>query len=268
MDESGGVVAGAQVTLHNTGTNASRDQMTTAEGLYVFSAVEPGNYVLTVARKGFQRVSVTALTFNINKSYTQDVSLKVGTSATIVVVTSEPALELQTTDATIGNVIAGQYILRLPMQGRNVTRLLYLQPEATPLHSGRTMPMIAGRIKDRIPHDAKHDENIPNGVIAESQKFYIDLAHASFPHPMAALLKFVLPITCSLGPTIPSKPSNSLLMCCQTSDSRPSHANHWRENTELVFPAFESAAEKELSRGSASITLESLCVLVIASWML
>lgn len=133
VDESGGVVADAQVTLRNTGTNASRDQMTTAEGLYVFSAVEPGNYVLTVAREGFQRASVTNLTFNVNKSYTQDVTLKVGTSATIVEVTSAPALELQTTDATIGNVIAGEDILRLPTQGRNATELLNLQPGATPL---------------------------------------------------------------------------------------------------------------------------------------
>ncbi len=38
------------------------------------------------------------------------------------------------------------------------------------------MPMIAGRIKDRYPHDPKHEEYIPNGVIAELQKFYIDIA--------------------------------------------------------------------------------------------
>ena len=41
VDESGGVVADAQVTLRNTGTNASRDQMTTAEGLYVFRPWSP-----------------------------------------------------------------------------------------------------------------------------------------------------------------------------------------------------------------------------------
>ena len=49
-------------------------------------------------------------------------------------------------------------------------------------HSGGTMPMIAGRIKDRYPKDAKHAEYIPNGVIAELQKFYFDIAHASYPY--------------------------------------------------------------------------------------
>jgi hypothetical protein len=133
VDESGGVVADAQVTLRNTATNASRDQVTSAEGQYVFSAVEPGAYVLSVIKEGFQRASLADLTFNVNRSYTQDVSLKVGTTATVVQVTSEPALELQTTDASIGNVIAGEEIRHLPTQGRNATELLSLQPGATPL---------------------------------------------------------------------------------------------------------------------------------------
>ena len=57
-------------------------------------------------------------------------------------------------------------------------------------HSGGAMPMIAGRINDRYPHDPTHDEYIPNGVIAELQKFYVDIAHAAFPYPMAAMLAF------------------------------------------------------------------------------
>jgi 6-methylsalicylate decarboxylase len=57
-------------------------------------------------------------------------------------------------------------------------------------HCGGAMPMIAGRINDRYPHDPKHDEYIPNGVIAELQKFYVDIAHAAFPYPMAAMLAF------------------------------------------------------------------------------
>jgi 6-methylsalicylate decarboxylase len=57
-------------------------------------------------------------------------------------------------------------------------------------HSGGAMPMIAGRINDRYPHDPKHDEYIPNGVIPELQKIYVDIAHAAFPYPMAAMLAF------------------------------------------------------------------------------
>src|SRR3984893_10092184 len=76
-------------------------------------------------------------------------------------------------------------------------------------HSGGTMPMIAGRIKDRYPHDAKHDEYSPNGVIAELQKFYIDVAHATCPSPMAAMLKFTQPDHILFGTDYPFEPIES-----------------------------------------------------------
>lgn len=57
-------------------------------------------------------------------------------------------------------------------------------------HCGGAMPMIAGRIRDRYQHDPKHESYIPNGAIVELQKFYVDIAHASFPYPMAAMLAF------------------------------------------------------------------------------
>lgn len=47
----------------------------------------------------------------------------------------------------------------------------YAEIRFIPPHSGRTMPVLAGRIKDRCPNDRKHAEYIPNGVYAELQKF-------------------------------------------------------------------------------------------------
>ena len=105
------------------------------------------------------------------------------------------------------------------------------------MHSGGTMPMIAGRIKDRYPHDAKHDEYIPGGVIAELQKFYIDVAHATFPYPMAALMKFALPDHVLFGTDYPFEPVES------TVDELPGLGlpaevmrRIERENTERLFP--------------------------------
>ena len=76
-------------------------------------------------------------------------------------------------------------------------------------HSGGAMPMIAGRIQNRYPHDPKHDEYIPNGVIPELQKFYIDISHATFPYPMAALLKFAKPDHILFGTDFPAEPVES-----------------------------------------------------------
>jgi len=76
-------------------------------------------------------------------------------------------------------------------------------------HSGGTMPMIAGRIKDRYPQDPKHLEYIPDGVIAELQKFYFDIAHASFPYPMAAMMKLAPPDHIVFGTDYPFEPVES-----------------------------------------------------------
>ena len=53
------------------------------------------------------------------------------------------------------------------------------------VHSGGAVPMLAGRMKDRIPPGA--EKYLPNGLYAELRKWYYDIAHASFPFPFAAM---------------------------------------------------------------------------------
>jgi 6-methylsalicylate decarboxylase len=107
-------------------------------------------------------------------------------------------------------------------------------------HSGGTMPMIAGRIKDRYQHDPTHESYIPNGVIPELQKFYIDIAHASYAYPMAAMLKFAIPDHILFGTDYPFEPIES------TVDQIPTlglSTKMWkaidRENAEKLFPRFK-----------------------------
>ena len=108
-------------------------------------------------------------------------------------------------------------------------------------HSGGTMPMIAGRMKDRYPHDPKHDEYIPNGVIPELQKFYIDIAHASFPYPMAALMKFALPDHILFGTDYPFESIESTVNELPNLGlSAETMAAIERGNAERLFPALKA----------------------------
>ena len=61
------------------------------------------------------------------------------------------------------------------------------------VHSGGTVPMLAGRMKDRYPDDGERLKYIPNGLWAELRKWYYDIAHASFSFPMSAMMKFMPP---------------------------------------------------------------------------
>jgi predicted TIM-barrel fold metal-dependent hydrolase len=107
-------------------------------------------------------------------------------------------------------------------------------------HSGGTMPMIAGRIKDRYPMDAKHKEYIPDGVIAELQKFYFDIAHASYPWPMAAMTKFAKPDHILFGTDYPFEPIESTVNEIPGLGFSP---EFWRavdrENAEKLLPRFK-----------------------------
>src|SRR5581483_1996707 len=57
-DPSGSAVAGAQVTIRNSGTNAERTMQTNVSGIYVFTGLAPGNYDLSVSNAGFERAKI------------------------------------------------------------------------------------------------------------------------------------------------------------------------------------------------------------------
>jgi hypothetical protein len=131
-DRSAAFVADATVTLHNTGTNAEVTQTTNSAGEYTFVNVVPGKYEITVKKAGFRTSQVAALTVDVNKSYSVNVTLELGEVTQSVTVSTEAGVELQTTDAQVGNVVGGTTLVRLPTLQRDASELLTLQPTTTP----------------------------------------------------------------------------------------------------------------------------------------
>jgi len=110
-------------------------------------------------------------------------------------------------------------------------------------HSGGTMPVLAGRIKDRYPADAKHAEYIPNGVWPELKKFYFDIAHASYAMPLAALLKFAPPDQILFGTDFSPEPIESTVDELPKSGLSPQLMKAIeRGNAERLFPRFKVSA--------------------------
>ena len=101
-DPSNAVVVGAKVTLAQQGTNLTQNTVTDSVGRYVFPAVRPGSYTLTVSASGFKTSTIPQVDVEIMKGYTENVTLAVGQASQTVEVTSAPGAELQTSDATIG----------------------------------------------------------------------------------------------------------------------------------------------------------------------
>ena len=131
-DSSGAVVAGANVELADQSTNASRKTTSNDVGQYIMPNVPPGTYKLTVSMTGFRQAVFNDVGVEVSKSYSMNVALEVGAVAEVVEVNAGGGAELQTLDSTVGAVIKGDSLLRLPAINRSAVALLSVQPMVQP----------------------------------------------------------------------------------------------------------------------------------------
>src|SRR5262249_35082925 len=118
--------------LQNKATNSLATQITNSAGQYTFANVVPGDYRISVKKDGFRAATVEALKVDVAKSFNVDVKLEIGQVTESVTVTTEARVELQTTDAQVGDVVGGSTLVRLPTLQRDASELLTLQPGTTP----------------------------------------------------------------------------------------------------------------------------------------
>lgn len=136
-DPGGALVPDATAELTNTATNEVKSVTSNSAGQYIFSNVTPGTYTLKILKAGFATVTFSNIKLDVSKSYTYDAKLEVSSGKEIVEVSTGAVAELQTTDATIGSVIGGTQMTRLPTLGRDASELLTLQPGSTPYDSNQ-----------------------------------------------------------------------------------------------------------------------------------
>src|SRR5438034_7673375 len=67
-DPSGAAITDAKVTLTNLGTAETRTQPTSADGLYSFVNLIPGNYKIDVEKPGFKRITRTPIVVEVQQS--------------------------------------------------------------------------------------------------------------------------------------------------------------------------------------------------------
>lgn len=129
-DTTGAVVAGATVTLTDTKTSKELTTTTDDEGVYRFLQVPPGqDYRLTFSSAGFQTLVINDVALGVGITSTQNAQLPIGAVSGTVEVTASNEATLNTTDASIGNVIEERRLKDLPVQIRSSpASLIGLQP--------------------------------------------------------------------------------------------------------------------------------------------
>src|SRR5256884_3817495 len=127
IDASGAVVANAKVEAKNEETGVVFSQNTTSSGNYSFASLTPGSYSITVSLTGFQTFSSIHNILTVGTPLVVDVTLKLGTVGQSVVVESNYQ-RLETSNATVSDVMDTKQVQDLPLNGRNPLALLTLEP--------------------------------------------------------------------------------------------------------------------------------------------
>jgi hypothetical protein len=134
-DATGAVVTQANVELRDINTNIARTTTSSDSGRYAFTNISPGMYKISVNKSGFAQAVASNVKIEVGKAPTLNFKLQVGAAATTVEVRSGVANELQTLDASVGNIIDTNQLANMPTLSRDATALMLLQPMAIPAYN-------------------------------------------------------------------------------------------------------------------------------------
>src|SRR4029077_7796497 len=126
-DQTGAVIAAAQVSITNTKTNVKRMTTTNSDGFYAVPNLLPGDYIVTATATGFAETVDPGITLTVGAQLLVNMIMRLGSSTQQVEVTGAvPSVDLTT--STVGGVVNATTVRELPLNGRDWTQLATLQP--------------------------------------------------------------------------------------------------------------------------------------------
>ncbi len=124
-DQSGAVVAGAQVELTDPATGIVRSTVSSTSGLYEIGALNAGSYNLKVTSPGFQTFLQTGIVIDISRTFRSDVRLVIGSETQTVTVAAD-SLRVQSDSNVISSVINQEQVGQISTENRNLVSLVVL----------------------------------------------------------------------------------------------------------------------------------------------
>ncbi|HJT89297.1 MAG TPA: carboxypeptidase-like regulatory domain-containing protein, partial [Bryobacteraceae bacterium] len=124
-DSSGLAVAGASVKVTQTATGLVRNAVSGQDGSYVLPNLPIGPYALEISKSGFSKYVQTGIVLQVDANPTVDAVLKVGAVTEQVMVQADASL-VEAHSSGVGTVVDNQRVVEMPLNGRNVTELIFL----------------------------------------------------------------------------------------------------------------------------------------------
>jgi hypothetical protein len=141
VDQAGGTLPGATVTVIEVGTNRSLMVVTGQDGSYAVQGLAPGPYQVRVTLSGYRPLTREGIRITTGETVRLDLQLAVGLTEAITVTADAPLLRSETSG--LGQVIDQRKVSDLPLNGRSFVALAGLAP-AVALPPGSSLPRING----------------------------------------------------------------------------------------------------------------------------
>lgn len=139
-DPKKAVIAGATVTVINTGTRLHYQGITNETGQYYVTDLPPGRYRMEVEKIGFKAVIQSGLILHVQDALEVNFEMTLGSASESVTVEGE-ASPIDTESSTVGTVVEQRKTNELPLNGRNVFNLIVLAPAVIPQGSSTGTPV-------------------------------------------------------------------------------------------------------------------------------
>ena len=133
-DPSGAAVVGATVTITNIETGLVRVTATGTSGEYTAPDLPPGVYKVAVKQASFKEFVADKVELHVSSEARVDVPLQLGNTSETVTVEAN-TIQVQTENASLGEVVEGQQVRSLPLNSRNFVELTQLVPGVSPANS-------------------------------------------------------------------------------------------------------------------------------------
>ena len=125
-DSTGALITGAKVSAKNNDTGLERTTETSSDGSYALPELPIGTYTVTVTESGFRTFIATSVTVNVATERRVDAAMQPGQVATQVEVSGDQLPMVETTTNELGGVLTENTVKDLPINGRDYTKLIYL----------------------------------------------------------------------------------------------------------------------------------------------
>ena len=127
-DPSGAMIPNAKVKATEIATNIDHNTVTTGEGQFAFQDVPVGFYKVTFSAAGFATITVDKVQVVAGSIYTLTMKLAVAAKEVTTVEVAAAALTMDTTTATQTQTIESQVVQNIPLNGRDFSQLIAVNP--------------------------------------------------------------------------------------------------------------------------------------------